>query len=371
MGFIRCKKGDVSIGEELPWPVYTEAGVLLLDKGHEIENEHQLEMLVERGMHPDGKPQKLFTPLDKQIDNPFPHAYELRESLNHILRQLSYPTEEGPKRLFYTAEMIYRLCQQHPDAMLSMVHHYHEPPYSITHSIHVAILSFLLGQQMAYDEHRLLMTMAAALTANIGMLDEQDKLEKQSSALDDGQRAGVRQHPEESAKMLHRNVIYDPVWLGVVEQHHENIDGSGYPAGLSGDELMQEAQIVAIADRYSARVSRRISHSYKTSHEVLKELFLEKGKTLDETITLHFIKMMGIYPPGSTVKLANGELAIVIQRPRAKDDHWPMVASYQGRDGHNYLSPLRRDTNLDEYKITEVVPDQEIHFSNSVLWGYE
>lgn len=371
MGFIRCKVGDVQVGQALPWPVYTEAGVLLLDKGHEVENAHQLEMLIERGMHPDGKPQKLITPLDKQIDNPFPHAYELRESLNNILRQLSYPTEDGPKRLFYTAELIYRLCQQHPDAMLSMVHHYNETPYSITHSIHVAILSCILGQEMGYEEQRLLMTMAGALTANIAMLDLQDKLEKQTTALDDEQRQAIRNHPLETVKMLHRNIIYDQIWLTAVEQHHENIDGSGYPAGLSGKAIAEEAQIVAIADRYSAQVCRRATHEYKTAQEVLKTLYLEKGKTLDEDLTLRFIKMLGVYPPGSMVHLVNGETAIVTQRPRAKGDRWPMVASFLGRDGKHYLNPLKRDTNLEDYKISEAVADQEIHFSNSVLWGYE
>jgi hypothetical protein len=371
MGFVRVKKGEIKIGQSLPWSVFSEAGTLLLHKGVEMTSEHQLEMLVEYGFHPDDDaPDRLNILLNKEIQNPFDYIEEIHLHLKTLLRNLTLPTNDGPMRLNYTAALLIKLCREFSNVMLSVVHRLHHPPYSITHSMHTAILSSLICHKLGLSEEQHRRIVCAALTANLGMLDLQDSLEKQATSLNEEQSQAIAQHPRESVRLLEMNVTTDEQWLEIVRQHHENLDGSGYPEHLQGEAVTQGARIIAIADRYSAMVWDHPYRPARLAGEVLKVMYQEKGIKLDGELCPLFIHILGVYPPGTFVKLKNGETAIVTHHSVKRDEHWPHVSSYKGKDGKFYINPLRHDTNLPEYAIQAMVPAEQTPFSDEVLWGY-
>lgn len=371
MGFVRVKKGEIKVGEHLPWSVFSEAGTLLLHKGMVMETQHQLEMLVDIGFHPDDEaPDRLNILLNKAIDNPFDYTEELHTHLKNLLRNLTLPTNDGPMRLNYTAALMIKLCKEFSDVMLGVVHRLAHKPYSITHSMHTAILSSLMCHKLGLDEEQHRRIVCAALTANLGMLDLQDSLENHTGPLSEEQQEKIRNHPLESVRLLEMNVTTDDQWLQIVGQHHENLDGSGYPEGSQGDAITQGARIIAIADRYSAMVWK---HKYKQSllaGQVLKQLYENKAATLDQELCLLFIHILGVFPPGTFVKLKNGETAIVTHHSHKRDEHWPHVSSFKGKDGKFYINPLRHDTNLTEYGILAMVASEQTPFSDEVIWGY-
>lgn len=371
MAFVRVKKGEIKVGESLPWSVFSEAGTLLLHKGVEMSSQHQLDMLVEHGFHPDDDaPDRLNILLKKEIKNPFDYVEEIHLHLKNLLRNLTLPTNDGPMRLNYTAALLIRLCKEFSDAMLGVVHRLEEKPYSITHSMHTAILSSLICHRLELSEEQHRRIVCAALTANLGMLDLQDSLENQTTPLSDEQQQAIGNHPAESVRLLEMNVTSDEKWLQIVKQHHENLDGSGYPQGLSGEAIDQGARIIAIADRYSAMVWNHKYRPGRLAGQVLKEMYQDKGIKLDEQLCPLFIHVLGVYPPGSFVKLKNGETAIVTHHSHKRDEHWPQVSSFKGKDGKFYINPLRHDTNLSEYAILAMVEAEQIPFSDEVLWGF-
>ncbi|MBD3670679.1 MAG: HD domain-containing protein [Gammaproteobacteria bacterium] len=370
MAFVRVKKGELKVGDALPWSVFRESGTLLLHKGEEVESQHQVDMLVTQGFRPDDTSDRLNLLLEKKIDNPFAFVDEIHQHLKHLLKNLTLPTNDGALRLNYMAQLLIRLCNEFPDAMVGVVHRFDEKPYSVTHSIHTAIISSVLAQHHGHDDGEQLRVVCAALTANLGMLDLHDTLENQAGPLSEEQQEKLRRHPVESEQLLEKNVTTDELWLQMVRQHHERLDGSGYPDGLQGDAITHGARIIALADRYSAMVQAHAHKPAEIPGQVLKQLYAEKGNLMDESLCQRLIHVLGVYPPGSFVRLKNGETALVIKHSTEPGQHWPLVSSFKGRDRNIYINPLNHDSNLPDYAIECMVGQEKLPFSNEVMWGY-
>jgi len=98
----------------------------------------------------------------------------------------------------------------------------------------------------------------------------------------------------------------------VVAQHHEHADGSGFPLHLNTDRMTPAARIVALVDRYDNLCNPYFLAKAVTPHEALSQLFAHGKSRYDTSILSSFIKMMGVYPPGSTVQLTDDRYAIVV-----------------------------------------------------------
>ena len=201
------------------------------------------------------------------------------------------------------------------------------------------------------------------------MLELQESLYRQDTPLGDDQRKAIHQHCQHGVGMLRDANITNQLWLDIVFQHHEKIDGSGYPVGLEGDAIKKEALIISLSDRYSAMVSPRSYREGMSANNALGNLFINKGKDIDEELAILFIKELGIYPPGTFVKLNNNETAIVIKR--GHDSISPVVCSLTNALGEIYARPIIRDSGREDYAIREICPRIKTTTLNlPMLWGY-
>jgi hypothetical protein len=98
----------------------------------------------------------------------------------------------------------------------------------------------------------------------------------------------------------------------VVAQHHEHADGSGFPGALNSDRMTMAARIVALVDRYDNLCNPHLPARALTPHESLSFLFAQGRSKYDTSILGAFIKMMGVYPPGSMVQLTDDRYAFVV-----------------------------------------------------------
>jgi HD-GYP domain-containing protein (c-di-GMP phosphodiesterase class II) len=192
-------------------------------------------------------------------------------------------------------------------AVAAILHNQQDLPYSIRHSLNSAIIVHLLGQarQLAQPEVRSLTL--AALTMNVGMLAQHQRLQDCSEELCSSDRAMVLHHCERSVELLRAAGIDDARWLECVLHHHENEDGSGYPLRKAGAQIPPLARLLALADRYCARVSERAYRKTMAPNLALRDLLLDANVTVDGNLAPMLIRALGIYPVGTYVRLLNGK----------------------------------------------------------------
>ena len=239
--------------------------------------------------------------------------------------------------------------------------------YAGRHSMDTAVVSLLVAQVMKKSTDEILTIVAAALTMNIGMLRQHDHFQDKQGPLTDKELALIKKHPEESVRLLQQAGINNPDWLTYVLQHHENEDGSGYPCGLSGQAIAQNAKIISLADRYCARVTGRTYRQPLLPSAALRGLFVEDSKTIDTHLAPYFIHELGMYPPGTYVRLHNGEIGVVTRK--GKQASTPGVHALVGPRGAALSFPIQRDTAKELFAIREAPhPEQaDVRFSMQQL----
>ena len=148
--------------------------------------------------------------------------------------------------------------------------------------------------------------------------------------------------------------IKDAQWLQAVELHHERLDGSGYPHGLAGDAIPLGARIVALADAFTAMMRPRGDRPAFLARDALRELYAQASGRYDARLVQVLIRQFGVYPPGTVVKLANGEVGVCVRR--TADARKPVLQAVIDPTGQLYATPKRRNTDDTASKIVEVLP---------------
>ncbi len=154
----------------------------------------------------------------------------------------------------------------------------------------------------------------AALFHDIGMVPLED-LYTNPAPLSSEQRRQVRQHPAVGAAMLGQQI--DPMARQIVQCHHENHDGSGYPNALAGDQVNVFARILRVADSYAAGVSTRIFANAKSPIRTLHEMVIGRYRPFYDPIVLKvFASIVQPLPIGAKLQLADGRWAVVVRHDR-------------------------------------------------------
>lgn len=375
---------DIKLNEPVLWPVYDEFGKLLMAKGSIIRTERQRDILVRVGLYAkealtDGggkdSGEDLLKPVvfDRQV-NPFAEfddlCLRLSELFQYIEKKKDPPKGSVFKRTMGIVTYLQGLVAHDTDAMIGAVHLMDNFPYHILHPVQCAVICEVIALRLKLDQERRLSMLAAALTGNIAMNPYQDKLHQQRKPLTEQQRAVIEKHPEVSCAKLEAVGVEDKQWLSLVKNHHERPDGSGYPQSLTHDTLTLETKIIALSDVYCAMVTPRPYREAVSFKETLRELFIQRGQSVDEKLTTLFVHELGLYPPGAYVLLRNGELAVVVGRTKSPKE--PLVASVRKPDGNFFLNPRRRNTGTEEFMIRGSCSQKDrLAVNPAALWGIQ
>lgn len=296
---------------------------------------------------------------------------ELTRAYRLALRAMgrTYPAD-FPQQIMAICRDVQTLCEIDADAAIGVVHLDSVSLYTTIHPLHKALLSELVATRLGIPPTERRSILAAALTANISIINLQESLHLQNRKPSAEERETIRLHPQLSYEMLQELGVTDELWMQSILQHHERCDGHGYPRGLSGAAIGVGAKILSLADRYSAMVQPHACREGLPGKEVLRRMLLQHD-TAPVDATLHaFVETLSIYPPGSFVKLENGETAIVTRRGNSPAS--PQVKSV--RDPHNMPLPHSsiRDTARRPFAISSNIPrDKCMAINVHALWGYD
>lgn len=291
--------------------------------------------------------------------NPINKLIVISSQLDLIYSGLEESSPDSANAILSLSSEIQELCAKYPDAMLMSIHLYNKGSYTIRHPIDMAILSELISIRRGIKDkmHRRYIV-AAALTCDFAMRDLQKSLQTQSAALDEKQREKINYHTVQCVALLLSVGITEPIWLDTVAQHHERIDGSGYPLQYKADQICEGAKILAICDRYSAMVTGRSYRVALHGKDALSIFLSEEEKIYDKNIVVMLINELSIYPPGTFVQLANGEFAVVTRRGGDKTRQskiQPRVISFANADGTDLVTPVVRECRIKKYSVKETV----------------
>jgi putative nucleotidyltransferase with HDIG domain len=179
------------------------------------------------------------------------------------------------------------------------------------HALNVAILSLLLGRKLGLGADDLLDLGVGAVLHDIGKAELPERVRQREDHFIAAEVKEYEEHVAHGVAYARRMGLAAGAAL-VVAQHHEHCDGSGFPLRLGADKLSLPARIVALVNRYDKLCNPNLVAKALTPHEALALLFAGSAQQFDKAVMAGFIKMMGVYPPGSTVQLSDERYALVV-----------------------------------------------------------
>jgi putative nucleotidyltransferase with HDIG domain len=179
------------------------------------------------------------------------------------------------------------------------------------HSINVAIVSLLLGKAMDCDAAQMNDIGVGALLHDIGKIDLPDRLRWADRELSSAEMAAYREHVTKGATLA-KKVGLAPGAQRIVAHHHERHNGSGYPLHLKGDTIDLPSRIVSLVNEYDNLCNPGNPALSVTPHEALSLIYAQQKALFDSRTLAVFVRLMGVYPPGSVVELSTGLFAMVV-----------------------------------------------------------
>ena len=179
------------------------------------------------------------------------------------------------------------------------------------HAMNVGIISLLMGRCFGFSAEEIQDLGVGAMLHDIGKLELPVRLRHREDNFSPSELRVYQEHVETGLVQAKRMGLSAGA-TAVIAQHHEHADGSGFPAGLNSDRMTMAARIVALVNRYDNLCNPRLPARALTPHEALSLLFAQGRSKFDTSILGAFIKMMGVYPPGSTVQLTDDRYGTVV-----------------------------------------------------------
>lgn len=210
-------------------------------------------------------------------------------------------------------EEISNSIMRNPGALISLARLKTADDYTFMHSVAVCALMIALARQLDLDEQQVRDAGMAGLLHDLGKATIPLEVLNKPGKLTDEEFALVKTHPAEGHKLLLEGRGISEMALDVCLHHHEKVDGSGYPKGITGDTMSLYAKMGAVCDVYDAITSNRPYKAGWCPAESIKRMAEWKGH-FDPAIFQAFVKSLGIYPVGSLVRLESGKLGVVTEQ---------------------------------------------------------
>ena len=179
------------------------------------------------------------------------------------------------------------------------------------HALNVAVIALLLGRAFGLGRDEMLDLGQGALLHDIGKMELTPRFRHRDDSFTAAEVAAYQQHVAKGV-MWGQKMGIGAGPLLIIAQHHEHADGSGFPQCLNADRMSIGARIVALVNRFDGLCNPLLSSKAMTPHEALSLMFAQGRSRFDATMLNAFIRMMGVYPPGSVVQLTDDRYALVV-----------------------------------------------------------
>lgn len=225
--------------------------------------------------------------------------------------------------------------------------------YTFAHSTNVTVYALAMAMKLNFDDKRLYELGLGSMLHDIGKCIVPSDVLNKNGKLTNEEFDLIKRHTEYGFEILRKESKVPLLSAHCAFQHHEKLDGSGYPRGLKGDEIHPYGKLLAVADVFDALTSHRPYRKAMLPHEAMEILFAETHTHFDEQYIRAFQQSVATYPEGITVKLSTGELAVVVKY-QFNSHARPIVRIIQDAQGRKIDKPFDVDLSKElSIMITE------------------
>ena len=227
--------------------------------------------------------------------------------------------------------------------------------YNWRHMINCAIFTAVFAKYLGYKEEAVQQLAMGALLHDLGQAKLPQGVISRPSKLTSSEMDIIKRHVAQGLGLVKGEKGITPLILDMIVNHHERLDGSGYPRGITAEKLSRPARMMAIVDVYDALTADRPHQEGDEPINALRYLLANK-ELFDAELVQHFIKCLGVHPVGTIVKLTNERLALVLEGNKSNPIKPKVKLFYNAKHGH-HVTP--KDLDLNE-------PDQSIKIVSSI-----
>jgi len=249
--------------------------------------------------------------MDEEIHRARKFCNEAKEQVKEMFNEVRMGKSIDSEKIVPIVGEIEMLIQRNTSAILSVARLKTHDDYTYMHSVAVCALMISLAHHLGLDEEQTRLAGIGGLMHDLGKALMPTDILQKPGKLTDAEFITVKKHPQAGAAVLQKNGA-DPEVIDIALHHHEKINGSGYPDGLTSDDISLLARMGAICDVYDAVTSER---PYKKAWDPAYALqaMAKWAGHFDNKVFAIFVKSVGIYPVGSLVRLSNKRLAVVVE----------------------------------------------------------
>lgn len=315
---IECYTTDIPIGSHISEDIITSNGALLIRNGTEVTDK-TLRLLKNY----DGKIR-----ISIEVNEDVIIEYDNKEEQDKIFKlsdsvkqralesvELMY-SGDNTETISNSAKSITNTIMQSLDSSKSVAISVDalkvSDEYTFKHSIDVGAISMIIARKLGETNKFVQDIALAGVLHDLGKSMIPSNIINKPSKLDDDEWVIMKKHPIYSYRMIENIESIPKEVKRAVLEHHENIDGTGYPLGIKGNSICKMAKILTIADVYDALVTERPYKEAKNPADAL-EIIMGMSNKFDLDILKVFINCVILYPIGSTIKLSNDALCVVLK----------------------------------------------------------
>lgn len=277
--------------------------------------------------------------LDEELD--FKIKDEYCGSVKNIIKKLSSNIDDSLDEVMAVVETVIDDILTNPDIIYSVSYIREKSEILYSHSLTVCTLSLLIATKMNFNMERLKDLAIGALLHDIGLSLMDKEITKEHEVLLQGDLFEDKKHILYGYNAIESINNISSISKDIILQHHERIDGKGYPFQLSNSRITMESKIVAVCDVFDSLVNGFYAPRLKV-HMVIDYIVSKASVKYDFDVVNAFIASVAAYPTGIEVITSEGESAIVI-RQNEKCPNRPVIRVISDKNGNKYSNPKQID----------------------------
>lgn len=299
------------------------------------------------------------------------YALRLIEQATHCLETAMRRSQRGQqvaaREFVPIVDGMLDSLERHPGVLIGLCRLRNRDRYTFEHSVSVGVLAAAIGRSLGMARKARHALAMGGLLHDLGKSRTPLRILNKPGMLSATEFAIIKRHVDHGAHIASQIEGLPTGAMNAITQHHERLDGTGYPRGLKGEQISREGRIVAVCDVFDAMSSDRCYHSGQEPTKVMQLLLHGCGIRFDTAAVHHLIRNIGIYPAGTLVSMASGRLGMVV-RPGEKGLLYPVVRVFYDMQRRLHLAHHDVDlSQVDDERIVAPEPPERWNLDPELL----